>query len=72
MATLCKEIYDWLSKDPENVVAVHCYHGKNRTGTIIASYLMYCGLADCVENAMVYFRQKRFGKAYDKGMKHVC
>ena len=42
----CKTISDFLQMDPENVVAVHCEHGKGRTGTIIASYLMYCGFAD--------------------------
>ena len=67
----CKIICDFLQKDTQNVVAVHCEHGKGRTGTIIASYLMYCGFADSAENALVYFKQKRYYK-FHSGLKHTC
>jgi len=30
--------------NPEAVVAVHCNHGKGRTGTAIISILLYLGI----------------------------
>ena len=67
----CKLIHDFLAEDEENVVVIHCVHGKGRTGSLVCAYLMYCGLADSAQNALVYFREKRYYKPI-KGMKHVC
>lgn len=53
-------IYEFLIKDEENVVVIHCNGGKGRTGTLICSYLLYCGFADSAENAIAYFGWKRF------------
>jgi len=38
---------------------VHCLAGKGRTGTIIASYLLYAGLFHNAEKALEYFAIKR-------------
>ena len=62
-------ICDFLEEDKENVISIHCLDGKDRTGVIICSYLMYCGYADSADNAIVYYTQKRFAK--DSGMKNV-
>ena len=56
----CSLIYEFLIKDEENVVVIHCNGGKGRTGTLICSYLLYCGFADSAENAITYFGWKRF------------
>jgi phosphatidylinositol-3,4,5-trisphosphate 3-phosphatase/dual-specificity protein phosphatase PTEN len=41
----CVEMHEFLLKDEQNVVIVHCNAGKGRTGTLISSYLLFCGFA---------------------------
>ena len=37
-------IDNWLRACEDNVAVVHCVGGKGRTGTVIACYLLYCGM----------------------------
>ena len=50
---------NWLRASKENVAVVHCMGGKGRTGTVIACYLLYCGLFDSPERALTYFAERR-------------
>jgi protein-tyrosine phosphatase len=37
----CLDALVYLSKDPENVIAVHCKAGKGRTGLAIAAWMIF-------------------------------
>jgi protein-tyrosine phosphatase len=41
MYQFCVYVDDFLKKSKDNVVAVHCKGGKGRTGTMVASWLLY-------------------------------
>ena len=47
-------------ENPNNIVIVNCNAGKGRTGTSIASFLMFSGLAENAEDAITYYGWKRF------------
>jgi hypothetical protein len=40
---LCLQMYQWLSRSPANVVAIHCFPGLSRTAVLMCSYLAWSG-----------------------------
>eukprot|EP01080_Neovahlkampfia_damariscottae_P012494 gene12494-6242_t len=58
MKPIMQNIREWIKHDG-NVAVIHCKAGKGRTGTVIAAYLMDCGLCDNAEEAMEFFGLKR-------------
>ena len=61
------QAYNYLGKDKENVICIHCLAGKGRTGTICCCLLLYGKLFRCSQDANNYFSMKRF-KKLDRGV----
>ncbi|XP_052792295.1 phosphatidylinositol 3,4,5-trisphosphate 3-phosphatase TPTE2-like isoform X3 [Mya arenaria] len=59
MVQFCKSMHEWLSADPENVVAIHCKGGKGRTGTMICTWLVECGNFEEAQDSLDYFGDRR-------------
>ena len=60
-------INNFYAKDAQNIVAIHCEHGKGRTGTLISAYFMFTKLTYSSEDATTQFEQLR-----GSHIKHVC
>lgn len=58
--TACEHASDYLQANENNVVVVHCNHGKGRTGTIVCCLLLYCNIVKDSEIAMDFYAKKRF------------
>ena len=56
----CDHIYDLMMKNDKAVAVLHCNAGKGRTGTAIACFLLYSGLADNFLNAIIFYGNRRF------------
>eukprot|EP01119_Soliformovum_irregulare_P023718 TRINITY_DN8344_c0_g1_i5.p1 TRINITY_DN8344_c0_g1~~TRINITY_DN8344_c0_g1_i5.p1 ORF type:complete len:308 (+),score=58.82 TRINITY_DN8344_c0_g1_i5:283-1206(+) len=59
LMSILQSMSQWLAADSENVVVVHCLAGKGRTGTIIASYLLWSQVIDTAESALDFFASRR-------------
>lgn len=57
---LVDQMYKWLQKDPENVVAIHCNSGKGRAGTACTCLLLYIGFFDNIKDCAMLFGSRRF------------
>lgn len=61
------EMYKYLKgitkEDSERrVVAVHCNHGKGRTGTTIIAFLLLVKYFESAQDCLKYYNSKRFNK----------
>jgi len=59
MVLFCEEAAEYLLKDPENVIAVHCKGGKGRTGLMISAFLLWSGHRRCALDALELFTFRR-------------
>jgi len=55
----CEHAQEWLDKDEENVVAIHCKAGKGRTGVLICCLLLWFKQFEDAEEAMKFYGEKR-------------
>ncbi|KAL9651845.1 hypothetical protein ABK040_000193 [Willaertia magna] len=62
---ICEAVHNWLLKDDENIVVLHCRGGKGRTGVAICSYLIYSLLMKDTRDSVIYFALTRFNKPVD-------
>uniref|UniRef100_A0A8C9DS80 Phosphatidylinositol-3,4,5-trisphosphate 3-phosphatase n=1 Tax=Prolemur simus TaxID=1328070 RepID=A0A8C9DS80_PROSS len=58
MVAFSKDVDEWMSKDKENVVVIHCKGGKGRTGTMVCVCLIARGIFLSAQNRYVrYFEE---------------
>lgn len=57
---ICDKMSDYLNKSSDTVVAVHCNHGKGRTGTIVCCFLLYCNVFRDANLVIEFYAKKRF------------
>ena len=55
----CVDICLYLSSNPKGVAAIHCKAGKGRTGVMIVCYLVFTGLCQTVDDALVHYAKQR-------------
>jgi phosphatidylinositol-3,4,5-trisphosphate 3-phosphatase/dual-specificity protein phosphatase PTEN len=55
----CRSVDEWLNQNPNNVAAIHCKAGKGRTGLMICSYMMYCGMHKTADASLEYYAGRR-------------
>ncbi|KAM4859958.1 phosphatidylinositol 3,4,5-trisphosphate 3-phosphatase TPTE2-like [Thomomys bottae] len=71
MILLARDAADWLAKDPQNVIAVHCKGGKGRTGTMICACLLANGMFSTAKESLYYFGVRRTDKSKSKKFQGV-
>ncbi|XP_013398292.1 phosphatidylinositol 3,4,5-trisphosphate 3-phosphatase TPTE2 isoform X1 [Lingula anatina] len=59
MITFAKSVEAWMNEDQNNIIAVHCKGGKGRTGTMICTWLVHCGLFEQAHESLDYFGRRR-------------
>ena len=59
---ICRHMDAFLSGAITRVVNIHCLAGKGRTGTVICCYLLFSGRFQSPEDALCYYRRKRFSR----------
>lgn len=59
------------SDNPKGVVAIHCNHGKGRTGTGIIALLLLIGYKKTAEECLQLYNSKRFS-SQDYGVDQPC
>lgn len=84
MTEFCKDVEEWLAKDQDNVVAVHCKAGKGRAGMMICCWLQHSKTCSTADEAMQQYgairtkdgkgvtipSQRRYVKYYEKILKY--
>jgi len=59
-------INDWLAQHPQNVAVIHCKEGRERSGVVIASYLVKSGVFATAKEALDFYASMR--SKYQEGV----
>ena len=55
----CVDLCLYLTANPKGVAAIHCKAGKGRTGVMIVCYLIFSGLFNTADEALVHYANQR-------------
>ncbi|CAN9501373.1 unnamed protein product [Ophioblennius macclurei] len=56
-------VREWMSADPQNIIAIHCKGGKGRTGTMICTWLIDSDQFESAQDSLDYFGERRTDKS---------
>ncbi|XP_061658324.1 putative tyrosine-protein phosphatase TPTE isoform X1 [Syngnathoides biaculeatus] len=56
-------VREWMSADPQNVIAIHCKGGKGRTGTLVCTWLIDSDQFESAQDSLEYFGERRTDKS---------
>lgn len=57
--SFCEDAQEWLEKDALNIIALHCTHGKARTGLMIICYMLFAKIFENKNDAIEYYNFRR-------------
>ncbi|KAM4555661.1 LOW QUALITY PROTEIN: phosphatidylinositol 3,4,5-trisphosphate 3-phosphatase TPTE2-like [Odontesthes bonariensis] len=52
-------VREWMSTDPQNIIAIHCKGGKGRTGTLVCTWLIDSDQFESAQDSLKYFGERR-------------
>ncbi|KAM4546147.1 putative tyrosine-protein phosphatase TPTE isoform 1-T1 [Odontesthes bonariensis] len=56
-------VREWMSADPQNIIAIHCKGGKGRTGTLVCTWLIDSDQFESAQDSLEYFGERRTDKS---------
>ncbi|ETW03685.1 hypothetical protein, variant [Aphanomyces invadans] len=56
LVDILNRMLDWYTRDPDNVVVVHCMAGKGRTGVVITCFLIVIGFFEDEYGISIYHK----------------
>nr|XP_020825685.1 phosphatidylinositol 3,4,5-trisphosphate 3-phosphatase TPTE2-like isoform X2 [Phascolarctos cinereus] len=59
MMRFVDSVFEWMEKDPNNIIVVHCMGGKGRTGTMICIWLIASDHFKTAKESLEYFGKRR-------------
>ena len=55
----CKDVHEFLGRDKENVIAIHCKACEGRIGVMICAYLVYAKICGSPDDALLKYGEAR-------------
>ncbi|KAF0714928.1 hypothetical protein AaE_011458 [Aphanomyces astaci] len=56
LVDILNRMLDWYTRDPDNVVVVHCMAGKGRTGVVVTCFLIVIGFFEDEYGISIYHK----------------